>query len=375
MAQAEFDDVITALHGGVFEEPYWSSFLDRLRQATQADYVSLVLRRSDAGFKDVCLLNSGSNSASIDLETMTSPNMDLASLEDLLARANLPYRNVAPGKPYTLAEMIRPEHPLHAEYVAYLRERSIDYALGIRVAEIEGGNGWITVGRSGRDFPPFVGDLLTRLFPHLCIAVRTLATLERERMRADIAAVAMQRLNFGWLTFDARGRVIDMDTGAERLFRNTPRLNGVARGQTFPLSGPGKTALLENIAAFADNPDLRPRALHLIDDPWLDMLTAPVGFRAISHGVTPVAVGYVHGVGAASADRCKHLMSLFSLTQSEARLALAMTQGKSIAEAAEELNLTSETARNYSKKIYAKTDTRGQVDLVRLMLASVISLT
>ena len=66
---------------------------------------------------------------------------------------------------------------------------------------------------------------------------------------------------------------------------------------------------------------------------------------------------------------------LFGLTTSEARLAIAMSQGKTITEAAGELNLTTETARNYSKRIYAKTDTRGQADLVRILLASVVALT
>ncbi|MET0587942.1 MAG: LuxR family transcriptional regulator, partial [Novosphingobium sp.] len=33
-----------------------------------------------------------------------------------------------------------------------------------------------------------------------------------------------------------------------------------------------------------------------------------------------------------------------------------------------ELQLTQETARNYSKRIYAKTGANGQADLVRLML-------
>ena len=44
------------------------------------------------------------------------------------------------------------------------------------------------------------------------------------------------------------------------------------------------------------------------------------------------------------------------------------------AQAAIELGFTIETARNYSKRIYGKTDTRGQADLVRIILASVIAL-
>ena len=68
------------------------------------------------------------------------------------------------------------------------------------------------------------------------------------------------------------------------------------------------------------------------------------------------------------------IAQLFGLRPSEARLALALSRGLSIADAAHALGLTLETARNYSKKIYAKTGTRGQSDLVRLILTSVLAL-
>ena len=68
------------------------------------------------------------------------------------------------------------------------------------------------------------------------------------------------------------------------------------------------------------------------------------------------------------------LVDLFDLTPAEARLAWSLAQGLSIAEAAEAHGLTVETARYYSKKIYAKTGARGQVDLVRNILTGVLAL-
>ena len=112
----------------------------------------------------------------------------------------------------------------------------------------------------------------------------------------------------------------------------------------------------------------------MLDEPWLDMLIVPIRYRAVSGGVTPIAVGYVHGVEAASSERCEQLVPLFGLTKGEARLALALSQGRNIVEAAIQLGFTVETARNYSKRIYAKTGTRGHADLVRIILASVIAL-
>jgi DNA-binding CsgD family transcriptional regulator len=88
----------------------------------------------------------------------------------------------------------------------------------------------------------------------------------------------------------------------------------------------------------------------------------------------PVLVAYIHGEEHSTAERQEQLMSLFGLSRNEARLALSLSRGRSIAQSAEDLGLTLETTRLYSKRIYAKTGTSGQADLVRLILASVVAL-
>jgi DNA-binding CsgD family transcriptional regulator len=85
-------------------------------------------------------------------------------------------------------------------------------------------------------------------------------------------------------------------------------------------------------------------------------------------------IAYVHGDRQPSNDRCEQLAQLFGLTFSEARLALALSRGMTIAEAAAEYGLTVETARNYSKKIYSKTGARGQPDLIRFVMRSVLAI-
>jgi DNA-binding CsgD family transcriptional regulator len=67
------------------------------------------------------------------------------------------------------------------------------------------------------------------------------------------------------------------------------------------------------------------------------------------------------------ARRADAFAGLYELPQREAELALALADGLSIAEAATAMNLTLETARNYSKRLYAKLDVSGQAQLVRLV--------
>lgn len=61
---------------------------------------------------------------------------------------------------------------------------------------------------------------------------------------------------------------------------------------------------------------------------------------------------------------------LYGLTAAESRLACALAAGRDLADAAAELNITMESARTYLKRIFMKTDTRRQAELVRLILAS-----
>ncbi len=66
------------------------------------------------------------------------------------------------------------------------------------------------------------------------------------------------------------------------------------------------------------------------------------------------------------------LVSLYGLTRGEACLAAKLVQGKSIEEAATDLFISAHTARTHLKRIFMKTDTHRQPELVVRMLLSVL---
>lgn len=71
--------------------------------------------------------------------------------------------------------------------------------------------------------------------------------------------------------------------------------------------------------------------------------------------------------------RTDHLISLFGLTSKEARLTAELCNGHaSLEEAAEQLGIGLSTARTHLKHIFAKTDTRRQADLVKMVLVNPI---
>jgi DNA-binding CsgD family transcriptional regulator len=68
------------------------------------------------------------------------------------------------------------------------------------------------------------------------------------------------------------------------------------------------------------------------------------------------------------------LADIFGLTPNEARFAAELAGGQSIAQAGTALGFTLETARHYSKQLYAKLGAAGQVEVVRRIENSVYRL-
>lgn len=319
-------DLLVPLHDGMFEQPMWQTFLVRLQGIAEADRAALVVRGGEAAI----------------FETAPGPVPDLANLRD--------------GRIYDGAEVgLSPSMRL------------------VRFGNPSGVQGGLLL-----DFerPPGadVGRLLAALLPHLRVALRVFASLERERARSSIRSEAMSRLNFGWISLDERCRIVDCDEQAERFLERSGSLKRGPYDRLTPASPQADRTLTALVRSFAQDPKARPQAINLSHDPWIDILVAPLRVEALAGAEQAVAAVYFRGDRSSSADRAQQLTDIFDLTSGEARLAWSMAQGLSIAEAADEHGLTIETARNYSKKIYAKMGARGQVDMVRNILTGVLAL-
>ncbi len=67
----------------------------------------------------------------------------------------------------------------------------------------------------------------------------------------------------------------------------------------------------------------------------------------------------------------ERLRLLFNFSRAEARLAVQLLEGRSLKDGAEQLGISINTVRSQLASIFAKTDTRRQAELVRLLMASV----
>ncbi|MEZ5681657.1 MAG: helix-turn-helix transcriptional regulator [Erythrobacter sp.] len=327
-------ELLVPLHDGVFEQPMWQTFLGRLRSVSGGTGAMLVLGTGAA--RDRLVLADG----------------------DCDGRADLLGEQMREGRVYALAELTdAQEGDLRA----------------LRLSEKDGWSAWLALCSAG-GFTAEHSSLLTALAPHLRVALRVLSSLERQKARASMSADAIARMNFGWIAIDERCRIVDADEQAQRFLESS----GILRRGPYDRLTPSSPAIDRQLTAIArecaSDRKRRPRAINLSRDPWIDILVSPVRVDDVAGGGRAVAMVYLRGDRSSSADRHEQLVDLFDLTPAEARLAWSLSQGASIAEAAKLHGLTLETARYYSKRIYAKTGARGQVDLVRHILTGVLAL-
>jgi DNA-binding CsgD family transcriptional regulator len=359
-------DLLPPLLDGVFEDPPWGRFLGRLRHLTQADYAALTFRPPGKPLNQVLHLYSGAASP---------PLVSKLYHEQLYETDPLPYYDIAEGRAYALGELLRAGDPGHDSYYRdFLVPSGMRAMRMMRVKEASGVNGWLNITRRTGDFCAADDALLQGLSPYLRGALRNFAALEHERFNAAVASDAISRLAFGWFTLDADGQVLECDRQGEALLAQSGILGRNAGGRLTARPRALEREITGAIRALAAAPRGRPRAIILNRDPWLDMLLMPAHRRSVSAKPDPAVIVYVHGDNWSSADRCEQLGELFRLLPSEARLALALSRGMTITEAAAELGLTVETARHYSKKIYSKLGARGQPDLVRFVMRSVLAI-
>jgi DNA-binding CsgD family transcriptional regulator len=364
----DLSDLIVPLIEGIVEEPLWSAFLARLRGRLGADYVSIVFRPLPDGAPGNRLIHLYAGQAWPD-------EVNRRFRESLGGQDPMPYHDLVAGRVYALNELLTFGDPEHDRYrLQLLTPGGMKFMRMMRIEEAGGVSAWLTVSRAEHEFERSDDALIAAIVPFWRAALTSYVALERERVTASVANEAIRRLNFGWLTLDRSGRILDGDAHATGLLAASDMLRKGRDGRLRARDAGVAREITQAIQALVHEPASRPRAIVLSREPWLDMLLVPSNLRSGTTQPAPALVAYVHADNWSSADRCEQLEQMFDLIPSEARLALALARGMSIAEAASELGLTVESARTYSKRIYAKTGARGQADLVRFIHRSVLAI-
>lgn len=358
-------ELVALAHEGVVSPEGWNPFVLALRQATGAIHANLTFRRADAPMSELTSFASG------------GPTEDMARFYfGTYHRTDpLPYYRLVPEKIYGLHDMFGlADDSVQSQVRILLEPFGNPHLCIVRITEPDGANAWLTVMRTDPPFDNADHMVLERLSRHLGIALQTYVKLIDARTRLTAYSGAMDRLNVGVLSLASDGRIIDADALVSRLLISGEIMARDPRGRMNLKDGMAARALGAALRDFTASASGRPRAVRLSEGERADMLLLPVDERPVTGRLTPVLRAYVHIERKPVSDGLETLIEMFRLTKSEARLALALAEGDTLAEASEKIGLTLQTARTYSKRIFQKTGTRRQAELVRTLLTSTLSL-
>lgn len=212
------------------------------------------------------------------------------------------------------------------------------------------------------------------LAPHLrrAVQLRTrLATIERER---DAAVEVLNRLPTGVVLCDETGAPVVVNEAGRQILSVgdalTLRSGKVSACRQLDaetlhnlIAGAARTTHGEALDAGGTLSVSRPSGLPL------SVLVSPVRAPAeiVDHQRIAAAI-FISDPESVVDTNEERLVRLYGLTKSESRLAAKIAQGRSLEQAAAMLNITTETARSYLKRILSKTGVKRQAELVRLLL-------
>jgi DNA-binding CsgD family transcriptional regulator len=227
-----------------------------------------------------------------------------------------------------------------------------------------------------------LAEMMRRLLPHFARAAQIHQRLGDVVTQRDALETGLDRLSIGVVLTDPTGRISFSNRAAEGLLRAGTALRIDQRG-LLCASQPGETAKLRQLIASAsivlDDPRLEPGGgLTLTDSAGGDqlaVLVAPVSRnRPLLSLTAPKAAIFIAAPTPANQLSQPELRRLYGLTLTEARIAGELAAGLSLKAIATRLDVSYETIRNHLKKIFLKTRTNRQSELVRLLLRNLPAL-
>lgn len=363
---ADQRDLYLPLIEGVHEQPPWTTFLRNLVARTHARRAALVVRVASADPSDhesYVLRASAPRAAN-------EPPLDVARLQRLRLH---PYGPMRPGRIYALDELVDYDDAARlAQQRRALAEMRINHARFMRVTVHGDVEAWLLLVREHEDFTAADSALLSTLAPHLAAALRILATMGDLRLQAAMAQASLSRLGVGEIALDSHARVLAADPQAERVLSFVGEA-GTAAGRRLQLLPDVARAIEGACTELAQAPAEARRLVRLDERQSLDLLLRSASLPPSLPGPRPVVIGLIRKTPRDYAPQAPQIIAAaYGLSLREAALAHGLTLGETIVEAGARLGLTPETARNYSKRIYAKTGTTGQPDLVRLLMSGLM---
>jgi DNA-binding CsgD family transcriptional regulator/PAS domain-containing protein len=284
-------------------------------------------------------------------------------------------------RPYTASETLGEQQlksaKWHREAVA---PHGFGDAIATLLAKSAGQFGSLSLFRNG-DKPDYgAADIaaLHRLAPHIRRAVMIADMLDTRALERDMLAATLDRLAVAIVLAESDGRVVHANAAAKRYLDEGGALRCVA-DQIAAVDPASARDLAQAIADAASGTTIDiPRSgivVSLRDRHGRDLaawvLPLDGGLRRdLGTGLAARVAIFMREIGDASPFPAELFVRRYAITPAESRVMMLLVQGMTIAEAAETLGIALPTARTHLARLFEKTGTTRQTDLVRLTMSA-----
>lgn len=213
---------------------------------------------------------------------------------------------------------------------------------------------------------------LELVLPHLRRAMQVRMMLAAADIQRRLAHEMFEALSLATIVVDARCRIVFANRPAEDLLARSDGLT--MRQGRLTTRDPRHEADLQRAVSHAASVTASPAGVLLVRRPGkrpLSLLAAP--FRAPETLSESGAVIFVSDPETHRPPATSVLAALYALTPAEARLLDSQLQGERIADYAERVGISINTANTQLKQVFGKTETNRQSELMRLMLSNPIA--
>ena len=286
-----------------------------------------------------------------------------------------------PGRVVNPATII-PLKDLHKTnfYRKFLKPHGIEHVLCAVLFRESGLHGFLNLARPIKMRPFSAGEaaLLQSIVPALQGAILVNRTLTRQAMEQKLYAELLDRLSRGIALLDGRGEVLHLNRnalsileGGDGLMFEGKGIRAVAPDENLRF----KRLMQATLSGSGGKGPAHPESCMLVTrteaDTPLSILFAPFqGGRPFPHESQTRMILFFSKLGQFSTNAKEVLKKLYGLTEAESRLAVMLLGGLSIEQSAQRLGITLNTARTHLKKLFLKTETNRQGELIRVMLES-----
>ena len=359
-----FGHILGAIYDAALDEAGWVACLQAVRAELVANYASLIVRRESGD--DIGLIVSAGEEDDID------PGNPFIAMS--------PFTGMKPDQLVTISDVLSEEEWRASTYYrTYCAPQRVFHVLAVDISTRNGVYG-IRATRP-ETAPPFSNSDLAfcrRLIPHIKRALNLHLSINKDRKVSTVYSHAMSQLMIGVVVLDQNGQVMDCNPAANAVLNmkdglrlsgtqleasyasDNRKLQGLVRGALLHPHG-AKVAL--NEAMSVTRPSGRLSWGLIVQSISADQWTEGKQRPSVAIFVRD-SEGQVH-------PPVRLAQQLFQLTPAETALAIELTNGLSLEEAAEVLNIRRNTARAHLRSIFSKTGVRRQTELVRIFLNSV----